>query len=174
MSIATWRISCDSLSNLYLWHIKYSSTQTEKMVSWVVIRFQICIFDILNTATVYSSDKKVRCDSLSNLYLWHIKYSNFRYGRKGNKVVIRFQICIFDILNTARSKDRNSRAGCDSLSNLYLWHIKYSTRYILWTKKRVVIRFQICIFDILNTAWELYNGFLPWLWFAFKFVSLTY
>ena len=39
----------------------------------VVIRFQICIFDILNTAIVY-----------------------FLY-----KVVIRFQICIFDILNTA-------------------------------------------------------------------------
>ena len=71
------------------------------MVSWVVIRFQICIFDILNTATVYSSDKKVRCDSLSNLYLWHIKYSEAIEESDGKFVVIRFQICIFDILNTA-------------------------------------------------------------------------
>ena len=43
---------------------------------WVVIRFQICIFDILNTA------KDI--------------FSQYR-----GLVVIRFQICIFDILNTA-------------------------------------------------------------------------
>jgi len=42
-------------------------------------------------------------------------------------VVIRFQICIFDILNTAYCDVRRYAAG-------------------------VVIRFQICIFDILNTA----------------------
>ena len=42
-------------------------------------------------------------------------------------VVIRFQICIFDILNTAEILVEN-------------------------TETRVVIRFQICIFDILNTA----------------------
>ena len=43
-----------------------------------------------------------------------------------DKVVIRFQICIFDTLNTA---DRSKK--------------KYGV---------VVIRFQICIFDTLNTA----------------------
>ena len=42
-------------------------------------------------------------------------------------VVIRFQICIFDILNTAQT-------------------VVYTHEY------KVVIRFQICIFDILNTA----------------------
>ena len=42
----------------------------------VVIRFQVCIFDILNTA-------------------WQ------KYGRDV-MVVIRFQVCIFDILNTAQ------------------------------------------------------------------------
>ena len=46
----------------------------------VVIRFQICIFDILNTAS--------------------------KIGRIGLR---SFQICIFDILNTARG--RQSRAG---------------------------------------------------------------
>ena len=35
-------------------------------------------------------------------------------------VVIRFQICIFDILNTAVRAMRNGEEGCDSLSNLYL------------------------------------------------------
>ena len=44
---------------------------------WVVIRFQICIFDILNTAP----DSRTIIRKL---------------------VVIRFQICIFDILNTAQ------------------------------------------------------------------------
>ena len=45
----------------------------------------------------------------------------------GKRVVIRFQICIFDILNTAYC---------------YIFVFQWS----------VVIRFQICIFDILNTA----------------------
>ena len=35
-------------------------------------------------------------------------------------VVIRFQICIFDILNTAKQEDSFYQIGCDSLSNLYL------------------------------------------------------
>ena len=35
-------------------------------------------------------------------------------------VVIRFQICIFDILNTATARVYLSTNGCDSLSNLYL------------------------------------------------------
>ena len=35
----------------------------------VVIRFQICIFDILNTAKTILGAQKKRCDSLSNLYL---------------------------------------------------------------------------------------------------------
>ena len=35
-------------------------------------------------------------------------------------VVIRFQICIFDILNTASKPSNLNQVGCDSLSNLYL------------------------------------------------------
>ena len=35
-------------------------------------------------------------------------------------VVIRFQICIFDTLNTARHGDKGDSVRCDSLSNLYL------------------------------------------------------
>ena len=38
----------------------------------------------------------------------------------------------------------------------------------------VVIRFQICIFDILNTAASAAKKGEHVLWFAFKFVSLTY
>ena len=64
------------------------------------------------------------------------------------QVVIRFQICIFDILNTAKHPEFKQIVCCDSLSNLYLWHIKYSL--------------------IENEGW------MCLLWFAFKFVSLTY
>ena len=35
----------------------------------VVIRFQICIFDTLNTALFYASVNIICCDSLSSLYL---------------------------------------------------------------------------------------------------------
>ena len=35
-------------------------------------------------------------------------------------VVIRFQVCIFDILNTAGARFAVFPAGCDSLSSLYL------------------------------------------------------
>ena len=69
---------CDSLSSLYLWHIKYSEGDRQDSPTGVVIRFQVCIFDILNTAQQEAHDKKVCCDSLSSLYLWHIKYSQER------------------------------------------------------------------------------------------------
>ena len=50
--------SCDSLSNLYLWHIKYSKANADAAIAAVVIRFQICIFDILNTAWRKSKKRK--------------------------------------------------------------------------------------------------------------------
>ena len=140
----------------------------------VVIRFQICIFDILNTATYFCHTFIICCDSLSNLYLWHIKYSYFSHIATKYSIVIRFQICIFDILNTALYLDSIISVSCDSLSNLYLWHIKYSTLTMLSSRCWVVIRFQICIFDILNTASGVATRRYSRLWFAFKFVSLTY
>ena len=128
---ATQRGRCDSLSNLYLWHIKYSLGQLLKRALCVVIRFQICIFDILNTATRLLKNFAESCDSLSNLYLWHIKYSRTEIPTTTPRVVIRFQICIFDILNTAKGQTAMTRYSCDSLSNLYLWHIKYSSNALI-------------------------------------------
>ena len=60
------------------------------------------------------------------------------HGFKPYTVVIRFQICIFDILNTASGQ------------------IEVSVNM-------VVIRFQICIFDILNTAGR---------WRALRYIQL--
>ena len=42
------------------------------------------------------------------------------WAKKLKIVVIRFQICIFDILNTAQEKKQKVQYSCDSLSNLYL------------------------------------------------------
>ena len=165
---------CDSLSNLYLWHIKYSIDMCLYPTFIVVIRFQICIFDILNTANKKAVTNLVSCDSLSNLYLWHIKYSSCQQKLFLTFVVIRFQICIFDILNTAHKNGYAKILCCDSLSNLYLWHIKYSRKDRRNVSTTVVIRFQICIFDILNTAHSPNLLIDVRLWFAFKFVSLTY
>ena len=139
-----------------------------------MIRFQICIFDTLNTAHTYTIKTPWSCDSLSNLYLWHIKYSRKKNYPSPNTVVIRFQICIFDTLNTAFTYTEYSSGSCDSLSNLYLWHIKYSRPTIREETSSVVIRFQICIFDTLNTARKREQQRRAVLWFAFKFVSLTH
>ena len=95
-----------------------------------------------------------RCDSLSSLYLWHIKYSFYTPEMIAFAVVIRFQVCIFDILNTASNETIFMTIGCDSLSSLYLWHIKYSYVALRARPTYVVIRFQVCIFDILNTAYR--------------------
>ena len=165
---------CDLLSNLYLWHIKYSHEGRGGGYNGVVICFQICIFDILNTAVLEWKNHTTGCDLLSNLYLWHIKYSSWPCRAMPFRVVICFQICIFDILNTANVVAEAAAVSCDLLSNLYLWHIKYSVLRRINQRCKVVICFQICIFDILNTAVQAGRRTYRTLWFAFKFVSLTY
>ena len=56
---------------------------------WVVIRFQVCIFDILNTASSLIDE-------------------------------VVYEFCIFDILNTANITGGSGQISCDSLSSLYL------------------------------------------------------
>ena len=88
------------------------------------------------------------CDLLLNLYLWHIKYT-----RRNNCVAIKWLWFAFKFVSLTyqihwyRVSDR-ILSGCDLLLNLYLWHIKYTL------KEKLSLDEQ--------------------LWFAFKFVSLTY
>ena len=143
-----------------------------------MICFQTYIFVILNTAktkllTNYKAlwfafklislsywiqpgvdytDKSVRCDLLSNLYLCHIEYSSLQKTFWTCFVVICFQTYIFVILNTAiylrgaclsllwfafklislsywiqqAEINATTELSCDLLSNLYLCHIEYS------------------------------------------------
>ena len=169
---------CDLLSNLYLCHIEYSIPVTIHSRLVVVICFQTYIFVILNTADfdvsklsdeLWFAFKLISlsywiqpavsliiswycCDLLSNLYLCHIEYSDWRHEQIDRAVVICFQTYIFVILNTAFLWCSITSACCDLLSNLYLCHIEYSNRHPLSYILFVVICFQTYIFVILNTA----------------------
>ena len=95
--------------------------------------------------------------------------------------------------------DPNGLVGCDLLLNLYLWHIKHTAMWlaqfltVLWFAfKFVSLTYQthsffLCLFYILRCdlllnlyLWHIKHTLIYskvngiWLWFAFKFVSLTY
>ena len=141
----------------------------------VVIYFQICIFEPLETTI------RLCC-------------------RRRPLVVIYFQICIFEPLETTRrrlymprfqlwftfkfvslnhwkqrpGKQRGVAHCCDLLSNLYLWTIGNNRSTRRSAHRRVVIYFQICIFEPLETTPIEYRISIVPLWFTFKFVSLNH
>ena len=140
------------LSSLYLWHIRYSCGVFPKHYRPVVICFQVYIFDILDTAPFAALAIDFSCNLLSSLYLWHIRYSRYLHWGFERVVVICFQVYIFDILDTALLTEKSSLDGCNLLSSLYLWHIRYSLCQWVPREPWVVICFQVYIFDILDTA----------------------
>ena len=165
-----------------------------------MIYFQICIFEPLETTGRSGLFRKAGCDLLSNLYLWTIG-NNSWWGYKGKEaVVIYFQICIFEPLETTfdistyykkwlwftfkfvslnhwkqlKRKAILIWACCDLLSNLYLWTIGNNVGTRWANDLRVVIYFQICIFEPLETTIDSYYPVFQSLWFTFKFVSLNH
>ena len=64
--------------------------------------------------------------------------------------------------------------SCDLLSNLYLWTIGNNSSTSFHTKASVVICFQICTFEPLETTWIMRLMRRCLLWFAFKFVPLNH
>ena len=116
---------------------------------WVVICFQISIFEPLNTATTMISLRTPQlwfAFKLVSLSHW-IQHQPTSHNQ--HYVVICFQISIFEPLNTAESlvKQKN---------------------------EEVVICFQISIFEPLNTASYGAQAKEMELWFAFKLVSLSH
>ena len=119
-------ICCDLLSNLYLWTIGNNIPADTAEPIPVVIYFQICIFEPLETtdpcaqpawSRLWFTFKFVslnhwkqpageeeipvlRCDLLSNLYLWTIGNNSCPFIILTQTVVIYFQICIFEPLET--------------------------------------------------------------------------
>ena len=143
---------CDLLSNLYLCHIEYSRPKeaTGRIQLWFAFKLISLSYWIQPISMCRSF--RMSCDLLSNLYLCHIEYSDWRHEQIDRAVVICFQTYIFVILNTAFLWCSITSACCDLLSNLYLCHIEYSNRHPLSYILFVVICFQTYIFVILNTA----------------------
>ena len=114
------------------------------------------------------------CDLLSNLYLWTIGNNSRGMMHNRYKVVIYFQICIFEPLETTRTSKPFFINSCDLLSNLYLWTIGNNPEPRGIRLVFVVIYFQICIFEPLETTTDKTHSRVPLLWFTFKFVSLNH
>ena len=114
--------------------------------------------------------------------------------------MICFQICTFEPLETTKAPNTSQHIqlwfafkfvplnhwkqhwcrfcvvseSCDLLSNLYLWTIGNNFENIVLRTMRVVICFQICTFEPLETTAKFFQPFYRMLWFAFKFVPLNH
>ena len=169
---------CDLLSSLYLWAIGNSNLLFLSLVFIIVICFQICTFEPLETAYLsvnglpillwfafkfvplnhwkqpnsISDASDNGCDLLSNLYLWTI-------GNSASTEIIRTLTLWFAFKFVPLNHWKQplhlrpiNVIGCDLLSNLYLWTIGNSQ--VRWQVPGVVvvICFQICTFEPLETA----------------------
>ena len=166
--------SCDLLSKLYLWYMKYNMLSRLVADGRVVICFQNCTFGIWNTTIKRKEVVSSCCDLLSKLYLWYMKYNLKSSNRTFSPVVICFQNCTFGIWNTTPYDMNDFPACCDLLSKLYLWYMKYNNYPRQYDKGQVVICFQNCTFGIWNTTGQSYRIKIMKLWFAFKIVPLVY
>ena len=119
------------------------------IIRLVVICFQICTFEPLETATLNPVTFRI--------LLWFaFKFVPLNHWKQHGVV-----------------KQRSGRR-CDLLSNLYLWTIGNSTIDRCGSILLVVICFQICTFEPLETAMRRVYHIVHLLWFAFKFVPLNH
>ena len=91
-----------------------------------------------------------------------------------NGVVICFQISIFEPLNTAVEYFWRLRPRLWFAFKLVSLNHWIQRLWNGWDNRKVVICFQISIFEPLNTAVYLSSWWRRWLWFAFKLVSLNH
>ena len=127
-----------------------------------------CIFDLLNTATLYRYQHPKSLWIAFRLYLWLIEHSHKSINSTFHYVVNCFQIvsltywtqrrtgrgdnlrccellsdCIFDLLNTADKFCLELNSELWIAFRLYLWLIEHSERSILFLNYVVVNCFQI-------------------------------
>ena len=140
----------------------------------VVICFQISIFEPLKTAQFISFHIATElwfAFKLVSLNHWKQR----QYGQiVSHTVVICFQISIFEPLKTAYEwygKYVYKLWFAFKLVSLNHWKQRYCRER---SKNRVVICFQISIFEPLKTANRPKIGKDRELWFAFKLVSLNH
>ena len=141
---------------------------------YVVICFQISIFEPLETTpfhTTYVLVKLWFAFKLVSLNHWKqlIRRRRFRL-----RVVICFQISIFEPLETT--------VGSSTTTSLGLWFAFKLVSLNHWKQLplsylrdgSVVICFQISIFEPLETTLSVITALGSPLWFAFKLVSLNH
>ena len=143
------RVSCELVSNLYLWRIRNNLTRRFGYCVYVVNWFQICIFDVSETIVVFLRPQRI--------LLW--------IGFKFVSLTYQKQFCCLC---------RGRPTSCELVSNLYLWRIRNNSPPFYYFISCVVNWFQICIFDVSETIGNTKTTDAEVLWIGFKFVSLTY
>ena len=199
-----WRlengISCELLSNYYLWHTSNSRKYWPPNCEDVVNCFRITIFDIRATATplfvrtssalwiafellsltyeqqpiVKIEDGQISCELLSNYYLWHTSNSTWRTAWRGSTLWIAFELLSLTYEQQLNVFCHNLINCCELLSNYYLWHTSNSKIEFVSQFILVVNCFRITIFDIRATAKRNGPRWMKPLWIAFELLSLTY
>ena len=167
-------ISCELLSNLYLWNTDNTFLWINLLLGYVVNCSQICIFEILTTPQREDYTPHSRCELLSNLYLWNTDNTPPWWLLLSRAVVNCSQICIFEILTTPD--------GFHLTIKMTLWIALKFVSLKYWQHPVVFFDYdafvvncsQICIFEILTTPHPRRGRSGRGLWIALKFVSLKY
>ena len=140
---------CDLLSNQYIWTTGNNYVVGRSLIVYVVICFQISIFELLETT------RKERLKR--NKLLWFaFKSVYLNYWKQLFRNAVSFEY------------------GCDLLSNQYIWTTGNNCYLSENTTISVVICFQISIFELLETTVATTVLRRVMLWFAFKSVYLNY
>ena len=111
---------------------------------------------------------------LSNQYIWTTGNNPKSWPTTTPRVVICFQISIFELLETTIFQTLHLSTGCDLLSNQYIWTTGNNCVNQFKAVDTVVICFQISIFELLETTHMIGISCPILLWFAFKSVYLNY
>ena len=118
----------------------------------VVICFQISIFEPLNTAGVKEGDWIIALWFAFKLVSLNHWIQQKKATANAPKVVICFQISIFEPLNTAKAARAYTNGLLWFAFKLVSLNHWIQPTELLYIRIRVVICFQISIFEPLNTA----------------------
>ena len=196
---STHNAGCDLLLNLYLWRIKHTRHYPYNASPWLWFAFKFVSLTYQTHSREASNATIERCDLLLNLYLWRIKHTSKSCLSRIALLWFAFKFVSLTYQTHFHKATNRKFTSCDLLLNLYLWRIKHTvftsfgTLVLLWFAfKFVSLTYQThCVSyprrdrgrcDLLLNLylWRIKHTGETWvrntdtLWFAFKFVSLTY